>query len=102
MVEVSEYIWVHIFAIYMEFVQPIFFPGCSLLSYLKCSTLALRATFYGAKEIEDGEMKRAAQDPTEHLESDLTLSCSHPPLHPLLTWSPPCPNPALPDLSSPC
>lgn len=82
------------FAVSTEFLQSISFPGRSSLI---CSTLALRAAFYGAKEITDGEEGRAAQSPTEHLESDLALSCGlHLPLNPLPAWAPPSPNPAGP------
>lgn len=68
------------------------------LDYLLPSTLARRA-----KETDDGDMRRAAQNPPEHLNSDLTLSCDlHLPLHPLSGWGLPSPNPARPGLFSPC
>lgn len=55
-VEGFKYISMHTFVVCMEFLQSLSFPEHSLLDYLTCSTLALRATFPGAEEIEDGEM----------------------------------------------
>lgn len=69
--EVFEYIWVHIFTVSVEFLQSLSSLEHSPLDYLMCSTLALRAIFYGAKEIEDGEMKKAAQDAAERDASGL-------------------------------